>query len=203
MIYTNGEPSSVITCKISADKGNTTQSFFQLQGSILMLTSTSNLKHLPLWQVYTVNICIYLSYLWVTISKIFPNVTKEKLFFQINRHNPSQRYYHAARPSHVTHISLVVLTCFQLCHTTLRDIALTINSNHADVVGEATHEVCEFAGLWGWLATRYIFLYAKGLDNVEISSATGLPLHKGCVVGAVQYSLNIFRRTRHWRRREV
>ena len=171
-----------------------------------MLTSTSNLKHLPLWYVYKVNICIYLSYPWFAISRIFPNVTKEKLFFQINRHNPSDIQsikILSCCQAFTGRISLVFLTCFQLCHTTLRDIALTINSNHADVVGEATHEFCEFAGLWGWLATRYIFFYAKGLDNVEISSATGLPLHEGCVVGAVQYSLNIFRRTRHWRRREV
>lgn len=95
---------------------------------------------------------------------------------------------------------LIVLTCLQLCHVTARVIAHAVDGEHADVVGEATHEVSEDAGLQVCLAVRFIFFHAEGLNSVGIGPSAGLPLHAGRVGGAVHYRRDIFGRTRHWKR---
>lgn len=93
---------------------------------------------------------------------------------------------------------LLILACFQLFNVTLRHIAHAIDGSDADVVFEATDEICEVAGLCACLTDRLMFFLTKGLDNVGISPTAGLPNHLGSIGRAVQYRNNILRRTRYW-----
>ena len=63
----------------------------------------------------------------------------------------------------------------------LGHVALVADGNHADVVGEAAHEVWHDAGGGVGLAAGHVFLHADGVDQVGVGSAAGLPLHKGRV----------------------